>query len=365
MLSCLFMSYRSFDRQPGVMARVLLSVPLLLMAIALAAGCGLKAPPVPYPLAKPVAIQDLTALARGKSVILSWAVPDKNTDGTVLKDIKGFNLVRAAIPFRDIDTGSKETYMQWRYDYNPGEHYMTVKNRDLEYDVRYSYVVLTVTKNNVLSDSSNTCIVSWNRPFRKPSDIRAQSGDHFIELSWIAPTAYVDGTPINKTVYYNVYRSLRMGNFPLFPINPALISGTTYIDGDLKNGVPYFYEVTSVSKVRSTAIESIPTSQIIAVPADLVSPARPYGISAAPLKTGIALSWEPNTESDILGYEVYRRSGNDRSFVRVNARPVSATTYVDTTARPGYDTYYITAVDDSRQHNESAPSESYTIRYRR
>ncbi|MCL4558101.1 MAG: hypothetical protein M1491_05655 [Deltaproteobacteria bacterium] len=347
------------------MRRALFSTLCLLMAVTLAPRCGLKASPVPYPLAKPVAINDLTALARGNGVMLSWTIPDKNTDGTALKDIKGFNLVRSAIPIKDIDTGKKEVYKQWRYDYRPGERYTTVKDMDLNYRVRYSYLVFTVTKNDIVSDSSNTAVVSWDKPFLKPSGIRAKSGDHFVELSWLSPTAYIDGSRINKTVYYNVYRSPKMGDFPLFPINPALISGTTYIDGDLKNDVPYFYEVTSVSKVHDTPIESVPSSQIIAVPADLVSPARPYGVSAAPLNGGIALSWEPNTESNVMGYYVYRESGNGKGFVRVNARPISGTTYVDTGARTGYTTYHITAVDDSRQHNESAPSENYTILYRR
>lgn len=325
--------------------------------------CGLKAPPVPYPLSKPAAINNLTVLARGNGVLLSWTIPDKNTDRTVLKDIKGFNMVRAALPISDIGTEKKEVYKQWRYVSKPGQNYMTIKDTDLDYGVRYSYLVFTVTKDDIVSDLSNTAVVYWDKSFLKPSDIRARSGDHFAELSWVSPKTYADGSRINKIIYYNVYRSLKMDDFPLFPINPALISGTTYIDGDLKNNTPYFYEVTSVSKVNNTPIESVPSSQIMVIPVDSVSPARPYGLSAAPLKQGIALSWESNTESDILGYYLYRRSGNGKNFKRINAQPISATTYVDTGAHEGYNTYYVTAVDDSQQHNESPPSESYKILY--
>ena len=324
--------------------------------------CGVNGPPVPYPLARPAMITNLTALARGRSISLSWTVPDKNRDGTALKDIKGFNVVRAAVPISAM--GTKEVYEQWRYDYQAGARYMTVDNTSLIYGYRYTFLVLTVTQNDVVGDPSNPVVVYWGKPLMPVSRVRAQSGSHFIELSWAVPRAYVDGTKIHKTVYYNVYRGLTAGSFPLFPINPALISGTTYIDGGLENNVPYYYEVVSVSKVLDTAVESVPSTEILAVPVDLVSPARPYGISAAPVKTGIALSWEPNTESDILGYYVYRSSGNGRRFIRVNARPVSATTYVDTRARHGYNVYHVTAVDDSTQHNESAPSEDYGIMYR-
>ena len=328
-------------------------------------GCGLKTPPVPYPLAKPVAITNLTAVARYNSIILLWGVPDKNTDGSVLKDIKGFNLVRGGIPISKIGTEEKEIYKQWRYPCPPGVHFMTIYDREIEYGFRYTYLVFTVTKNDVVSDPSNQVVVYWDKPFMPPADLRGQSGSHFVELTWDRPEMYVDGTKIKKTVYFNIYRSTKMDDFPLFPINPIPISDTTYIDGDLKDNIPYFYEVTSVSDVKGTPVESIPSSEMMVMPVDLVSPARPYGLLAAPLKNGIALSWEPNTDSDILGYNVYRRSGNSKVFSRVNSQPVSATTYVDTTALNGYNIYYVTAVDNSQQHNESAPSETYKIFYRR
>ncbi len=354
----------SHIHKPAVkIGRVAGSKLLLILLALLTARCGLKAPPVPYPLAKPVAITNITATARGRSIMLLWKIPDKNTDGSVLKDIKGFNLVRAGIPISQANTDEKEVYKQWRYEYKPGEQFMNIKDTDIEYGFRYSYLVFTVTKNDIVSDPSVPVVVFWDKPYMPPSDIRAQSGSHFIELSWDQPGTYVDGSKIKGTVYYNIYRSLKMGNFPLFPINPALISGTTYIDGDLKDNVPYFYEVTSVSKISNTAVESVPSSEIMAMPVDLISPARPYGLAGAPLKNGIALSWEPNTESDILGYYIYRRSGKDKFFKQLNVQPVSGTTYMDTGAPRGPNTYYVTAVDNSEEHNESAPSEHYEIVY--
>ncbi|MGB9736015.1 MAG: fibronectin type III domain-containing protein [bacterium] len=346
---------KDFKFHPGV----------LIIVLILLSQCGLKAPPVPYPLAKPVAITNLTAIARYDSIMLLWSVPLKNTDGSNLKDIKGFNVIRAGIPITMIGTGEKEIYKQWRYDYKPKEQYMTIYDKEIHYGFRYTYLVFTITQNDIVSEPSNQVIVYWDKPFMPPTDVRGEPGSHFVELTWEKPTKYIDGTGIDKTVYFNIYRSTKMDNFPLFPINPILISGTTYIDGDLKNNEPYFYEITSVSDVDGTPVESMPSSEIMVMPVDLVSPARPYGLSAAPLANGVALSWEPNTESDILGYYVYRKSNNDKTFKLLNAQPVSGTTYIDKTAHNGYNIYYVTAVDNSTQHNESAPSETYKILYRR
>lgn len=327
--------------------------------------CGLKAPPVPYPLAKPVAITNLTAIARHESIMLLWSVPNKNTDGSILKDIKGFNIIRSGIPISVIGTNEKEVYKQWRYEYKPNERYVTFYDRDIHYGYRYTYLVFTITQNDIVSDPSNQVVIYWDKPFMPPTDVRGRPGSHFVEITWHRPSEYIDGTKINKTVYFNIYRTMKMNNFPLFPINPVLISGTTYIDGDLKNNEPYFYEITSVSDVHGTPVESVPSSEIMVMPVDLVSPARPYGLSAAPLTNGVALSWEPNTESDILGYYVYRKSDRRKTFELLNSQPVSGTTYIDTTAQNGYNIYYVTAVDNSPQHNESAPSETYKILYRR
>ncbi len=332
---------------------------LLVLILFITAGCGVKANPVPYALARPAFISDLTALARGDGIILTWTVPSKNTDGTVLKDIKGFNLVRAGAPITLI--GTKEVYRQWRYPYKRGEHFMIIKDTDVNYGFRYSYIVFTVTKEDIVSDASNIVVVNWDIPYNPPADLRANSGNNFVELHWYPPSTYINNTKINTPIYYNIYRSLKMDNFPLFPINPVLISGTTYIDGELKNNVPYFYAVTSVSKVFNTPVESRLSNEILAVPINLVPPARPYALSGAPIKSGIALSWEPNTRSDILGYYIYRKSGNEKLFRRLNAIPISSTTYIDKTAVTGYNIYYVTAVDNSSEHNESAQSEPITI----
>src|SRR5207247_7411993 len=62
---------------------------------------------------------------------------------------------------------------------------------------------------------------------------------------------------------------------------------------------------------------------------------------------GVALSWTANTEGDLAGYNVYRSTSANGTFVKLNTSGlVSGTTFNDTTAPQGVVSYYrVTAVD--------------------
>jgi hypothetical protein len=60
-----------------------------------------------------------------------------------------------------------------------------------------------------------------------------QSGGHQVTLKWNAST-----TP---GVRYNVYRSETAGQYTNSPINPGLLSQTTYVDVNVASGHTYFY----------------------------------------------------------------------------------------------------------------------------
>lgn len=69
------------------------------------------------------------------------------------------------------------------------------------------------------------------------------------------------------------------------------------------------------------------------------------------------LKWNPNSESDLAGYNVYREIGAGTGFTKVNAAliPKGTETYLDTnTAVDGDYIYNVTAVDTAG--NESLHS---------
>ena len=91
-------------------------------------------------------------------------------------------------------------------------------------------------------------------------------------------------------------------------------------------------------------------------------PAVPSGLQAVFSSVGqkpfIDLTWAPNTESDLAGYIVYRRSAGS-SFVAVSAAPIKAPAWRDNDVHPGQRYYYTVAAVDVRgnQSAQSAPAE--------
>ena len=95
---------------------------------------------------------------------------------------------------------------------------------------------------------------------------------------------------------------------------------------------------------------------------DTFPPATPTGLASVPSasngKAAIDLSWEPATDTDLAGYNVYRRTGSG-SFEKLTATPLPGPAFSDSTVTPGSSyTYRVTSVDATG--NESPHSAEVT-----
>jgi len=125
----------------------------------------------------------------------------------------------------------------------------------------------------------------------------------------------------------------------------------------------YAYIVTPITWVETQPngkrLYSVPGDSappVEVVTHDIFPPAVPTGLQAVytsgEQKT-IDLTWAPNTDADLAGYNVYRRV-SDGTFAKLNTDLVKTPTYRDPVAAPGEYTYVVTAVD--LRGNESAKS---------
>jgi parallel beta-helix repeat protein len=161
----------------------------------------------------------------------------------------------------------------------------------------------------------------------EPLNLQADSGDSYVNLSWIAPAS--DGG--SAITGYNIYRN---GTFLIF------VSGQLwYNDTTVSNGVTYTYNVTAVNGVgegpNSTGVSATPMT----VPTVPQSPATTTGNGY------VEINWTTPADdggSPILWYYVYR-SINTGVYAIV---PAGQLWYNDTNVTNGVTyTYNISAVN--------------------
>jgi len=110
---------------------------------------------------------------------------------------------------------------------------------------------------------------------------------------------------------------------------------------------------------RNGEVESDDSSIAAVFAHDIFPPAAPTGLqavySAMPEHSFIDLTWTPNSESDLAGYNVYRRTGNEPPK-KVNTELVKTPRFPDPDVQAGAKYFYaVTAVD--LRGNESGKSE--------
>ncbi len=144
---------------------------------------------------------------------------------------------------------------------------------------------------------------------------------------------------------YNVYRSTDSVNFAFL----AFTSDNSFVDDSLNYNTRYYYRITALDIWNN---ESSPSVVISAVPENKYAPYAPAGISINARnwegQESVYLSWNPNPESDIAGFRIYRSTAvgfnaDSSSYIGYTDK----LEYKDTVNLKLYQTYYyaLKAVD--------------------
>ncbi|MDD5746588.1 MAG: FlgD immunoglobulin-like domain containing protein, partial [Candidatus Omnitrophica bacterium] len=88
-----------------------------------------------------------------------------------------------------------------------------------------------------------------------------------------------------------------------------------------------------------------------------VPPAAPEGLTAVVGDTAVDLTWQPNQESDLAGYNVYRSQTSGSGYVKVNSELITPEEYRDTGLTNGITYYYVVTAVDANTHESVYSSE--------
>jgi predicted small lipoprotein YifL len=324
-----------------------LTLAVLSLIILALVACGRKGNPRPISLPTPATISDLRGDVRDGVLLISFTVPTKNRDGTPVKDLAGFQLVKSCGPCGGQFEPWKDVRLVDKQGYTIRNGRLYVYDDDLVPGYVYEYRVYPYTNKGTRLDGSNFFAIKWQKPPGLPADVTGEAQDSKVVLSWQKA----------DKLTCNVYR-WDNNIYPINPVNSAPLAGDTFTDFGLQNGKTYKYAVRAVRTEGTFQFEGEGAS-VTLTPKDMTPPTTPTAPKLEKKDDGVLISWQASPEADVAGYNVYK-------FVvekpeKINAELVATTQFFDPS--PGlnvrYVAYYVTAVDKSG--NESGPSREQII----
>ena len=348
---------------------------LLTVALLMSLSCGKRKPPLP-PKERVVQHVEINGFQRGSQVILSWVMPEKNAASGSSLHITRADIYRLAEPVDAPRAISEEEFA------SRSTLVATLNIRDTDFGskaltytdtlqfagqaARLRYAIRLVNASGQKAAFSNFLLLEpASRVAQAPTSLSADVTQDAINLTWIAPTANVDGSSPVSLLGYNVYRS-GSDKVPGRLLNKTPLSSTAFEDQFFEFDKPLFYFVRAVSVGSGgEPVESAESNIIQLLPKDTFPPSPPAAITIAATPTTISIFFATNPEKDVVGYRLYRSSDENLEkdkWELLTQQPLTTSTYQDVKVESGKTYYYyITAIDRAGNVSELSDVVSETL----
>lgn len=348
----------------------------VLLAVGAWAGCGAPGAPQPPSLELPRTVQDLTPTRKGDKVTLTWTVPTETTDGQNVRRSK----IGPAQVCRAVGEFPMRYCMQFAGEIlaaqiplsKPGDkaQRLTFTDRlspqiEQEHPTEFvSYAVSMLNWRGRSAGLSNQVRVPLAPTIAPPAEIKAGVTVDAIVLTWTGAPHEHPNTDLRHV--YRIYRAQE-------PAKIRVVIGEVQLNTNLEGRFEdrsfewertYYYHVTPVTLVMQNGqkiaeVEGEDSPEVKVTAHDVFPPAQPGGLQAVFSGPGqkpfIDLTWAPNTEADLAGYNVYRHE-QGQAAVKINDELVKTPAYRDERVEAGRTYFYSVSATDVRG-NESARSE--------
>jgi hypothetical protein len=357
------------------MSRPLLILIGCITSVTVLSGCGTPgAPQLPsLQLARPV--DDLAAARKGNKVELDWTLPRKNTDRTLVKNIPESRVCRhdgtalmsdctVAAPVanpkpEERPKGESPPQVRMKYtDTLPAE----LGEQNPAGFVRYAVEIMNTRDRS--AGLSNQVLIPVAPTLAPPEHLTAKVEADGVLLSWTAPA--IPAPPKGLTYRYRIERSPAGANTFIALAEVDSESEGFYLDKTFAWETKYDYRITPVTLVHSQgvnmSVEGDDSQPIATFTRDAYPPADPTGLQAVFSSVGqqpfIDLTWAPNMDSDLAGYNVFR-AVDGGPFVKLNQQLIPVPSFRDDNVVAGKRySYAVSAVD--LRGNESPRSTETT-----
>ena len=351
------------------MNRSLLLLALCACVLAVAAGCAAPGAPMPPSLRLPAAVDDLSAVRKGNRVILSWSPPTETTDHQTIHWPTVTRICRVVnqFPINTCGVAVKEFKSSELTSATPAGRKPVVSVEGVLPEPLISpqnqatYAVEVLNQHGKSAGLSNQVRVSLVATPPPPSEFHVSLDAQGPLLRWniVNLPAPLPGVSHRLRLYR---REHGKADFALIGEEPYRPGEDEARDTSFEWEHEYEYKIDSVTVLAQRSpeieVEGADSATVSLVAHDIFPPAVPGGLQAVFSSVGqkpfIDLTWAPNTERDLAGYIVYRRTaGTD--FAAVTKALVTAPAWRDTEVHPGEKYYYAVSAIDLRG-NQSARS---------
>jgi hypothetical protein len=379
------------SRSVGVRVRFVLALVVVVQAV----GCGAPGLPLaPHPPV-PATIPDLAATQLGDGVLLTFTLPKKQATGEALENPPEVEILREIeSTSASAEAGTPKAPSSVAYTIPPGQTAAYVSGGQMRFldslsaaqirqveAGRIVYAVRTNVSKRVAAAPSNLVVVVV-RPAAEPvGDLSAEVTRKSIELKWTAPGNTTGGEPMPAIGSYHVYRGeVAMGAEAAAAASPpeakleegmallGVAAAPSYSDGQFEFGRAYIYSVRSVAEYDSGQVESADSNLTCVWARDTFAPGAPRGLAAVlvPAAAGesahIELSWAVGAETNIAGYNVYRKGVLDAQWKRLNGDLLPVPVFRDMSAEPGHAySYAVAAVSQMGVESERSAEVAATM----
>jgi len=314
-------------------------------------------------LARPV--EDLTATRAGNRVELDWTLPRKNTDRTLVKRIpetricrqEGVTLMSACAVVVEVPTPKPQAQPKQKGQQQPEAvrmQYVDILPPNLGMQNPAGFVTYAVEEMNSKGRSaglSNQVFIPVAPTLPPPEELSAQVSGEGVTVSWLGPTP--PAAPQGLTYRYQIER--RPVGSPAYIVigDVAPTAPGFYLDKTSAWETKYEYRITTMTQVQSHGMSaSVPgdsSNGVEVFTRDIYPPVQPVGLQAVFSSVGqkpfIDVSWAPNLEGDLAGYNIFRRS-NAGTWEKLNRQLLQIPSFRDENVKPGKKyTYSVSAVD--------------------
>lgn len=344
------------------------AVPLLLAA-ALAAGCGRKIAPEAPLLVIPARPEPLRVSQEGGDVVLRFPFPTKTVQGAPLTNLTKVTVFREAVPAppqarapepakESADREREEKLFRQRAEIvreldRASLDGVTVGSEIVVRDamlplflekkigrVFLRYGVTATRDRKRVSPLSPLVAIVPRVPPAEPLALSATVEEGRVCLEWLPPVAMLDGTSPPRVAAYAIYR--RDEGEEAYDAWIGVSPASPYVDESVVPGKRYVYTVRGAPTADLPPVLGPAGDEIVADTRDVFPPKTPDGLIVLSEEAGNRLVWNPVVSGDLTGYRVWARDG-EGAWKRL-ADSLADPSFYDAGAPRGR-RYGVTAVD--------------------